>query len=191
MRDKITIDENVSMGIPRIYWKEYLDEIQPLNEEQNEYIDKLTKLLHGGFWSLCVLGTVGNGKTRLACALCSLYEYSHPYTVKYTTQEALVDECKASFSDDGRSELDVVRRYSTCRLLVLDELTQRGWTDYAKNVVQRILSFRHAQRLRTVVIGNLDVQTFKTMFDDHILSRFREGRTQLMTAPDMRLNGGF
>lgn len=191
-RQKLVSTSNIMVGIPRIYWSEYLDEVEPVNEEQTEYIEKLMELFRGKYWSMVVLGTVGNGKTRLASDLCSLWEYYHPFETKYTTQERLTDECRATFSEDSvKSEANVIRQYMTTGLLVIDEITTRNWTDYTKNLVQRIVSYRHEQRLRTLIIGNLDTQTFKQMFDPHILSRFREGQTHVMTAPDMRLHGEF
>lgn len=185
-----TAGANRIMGIPKIYWNEYLSKLTPMNQEQTEYTQKLMALSKGEFWSLCVLGTVGNGKTKLACALCSQYEYLHSYTVRYITQEMLVDKCRATYSEE-QSEMSVIQDYENCELLVIDELTTRGWSDYTKNLIQKILSYRHAQNRRTILIGNLGVPTFKTMFDAHILSRLREGRTQIMTAPDMRLSEDF
>lgn len=192
MRYKLSTPSNYVMGIPRIYWGEYVDEVTPMNDEQAEYITKLVALERGKIWSLVVLGTVGNGKTRLASDLCSLHEYYHPYETLYTTQERLTDECRATFSAESTtSEATVIRKYQTASLLVIDEITTRNWTDYTKNLIQRICSYRHEQNLRTLIIGNLDVQTFKQMFDPHIISRFREGDTHIMTAPDMRLHGDF
>ena len=92
---------------------------------------------------------------------------------------------------NDRGEANVLDKYMRCGLLVIDELSKATWTDYAKTTIQKILRYRHAEKLRTEIIGNLDAETFKGMFDDHILSRLREGETQIMTAEDMRLHGDF
>ena len=192
MRPKLNNSENRIAGIPKKFWGIYLDEITPLNEEQGQYKEKLEQVLAGKWWSLTVLGTVGNGKTLGACGAVALWNSRRPWTAFYVTQEELVEECKGTFSDDSRkSEREVLSKYMEAGLLVLDELTVRGWTDYTKNIVQRILSYRHGQELRTVVIGNLEVDTLKGMLDEHILSRLREGETQIMKAEDMRLHGEF
>lgn len=191
-RYKLARTSSAMIGIPKIYWNEYIDEVTPMNQEQAEYIGKLVSLERGKWWSLVVLGTVGNGKTRLASDLCSLHEYYHPFDTLYTTQERLTDECRGTFADNAvSSEASVIRKYQTAGMLCIDEVTTRNWTEYTKNLVQRIVSYRHEQGLRTLLIGNLDVQTFKEMFDPHIISRFREGETHIMTAPDMRLHGEF
>ena len=190
MRPQMCASENRITGMPRRYWGKYLDEIVPMNDEQADCISKMMDVLRRKYWSLVVLGTVGNGKTTLACGLVSMDEYAHSYSTKYTTQESLVDECRATFAS-GASEASVIEKYQSATLLVIDELTTAGWTEYTKSLVQKILRYRHGNRLATVLIGNLDVDTFKGMFDDHILSRLREGETQIMTASDMRIHGEF
>lgn len=189
MRYKLGNELMKSAGIPRRYWGQYVDEITPMNDEQKSCIKKLLDLERGDFWSLVVLGTVGNGKTTLACGLASLHEYYHPYSTRYITQDDLMDKCKNAMND--RDDSNVLVRWMRSGLLVIDELSKATWTDFTKSTIQKIIRYRHAEKLRTVVIGNLDVETFKGMFDDHILSRFREGETQIMTAEDMRLHGEF
>lgn len=192
MRYRLDYTTNVDTGMPKRYWNKYLDEITPLNDEQKTCIEKLMQVGRGQWWSLVILGTVGNGKTTLACGLISQWTYSHPWGAVYVTQESLIDRCRGTFSDDSTmSESTLLSKYMNCDLLVIDELTVRGWSDYARSTVQKILSYRHGNKLRTVVIGNLDTETFKGMFDEHILSRLREGETQIMKADDMRVHGEF
>ena len=192
MREKLDNSVNRASGIPRRYWGLYLDEITPLNDEQKRYISKLMEVLRGKWWSLVVLGTVGNGKTMLASGALSLWNMGHPYGGLYVTQEQLVDECRSAFAEGSKvSERDVLSKYMDTGLLIVDELTVRNWTDYTKNLIQKVFSYRHGQNLRTIPIGNLDVETFKGMFDEHIISRFREGETQIMSAEDMRVHGDF
>ena len=192
MRYKPSPAEERIAGVPRIYWGVFLDEIIPVNDEQKKYVELLNEVLRGKWWSLTVLGTVGNGKTMLACGALEIWNGNHPYEGFYITQEQLTDECRATFSDNSdKRERDVLHKYMDASFLVLDEITTRNWTEYTKYLVQRILSYRHSMRLRTVLIGNLDVKTFKEMFDEHIISRLREGETKTMSAEDMRTHGDF
>lgn len=191
MRPRLDKISNITTGMPSRYWGPYLDEITPMNDEQAKCIEKLKQVFNGDWWSLVILGTVGNGKTTLTCGMLTSWAYQHPYTGLYITQEGLVDACRGTFSNEGVSEGSVIEKFSNCKLLVIDELTVRGFTDYAKSLIQKILSYRHGNRLRTVLIGNLDTATFKGMFDEHILSRLREGETQIMKAEDMRVHGEF
>lgn len=188
MRNKMADSEYRLAGVPRMYWDVYLDEVGLRNKEQEDYKAKLMRVNRGEAWSLVVLGTVGNGKTMLACGLVNAKNY-YGREARYTTVERLMDSVKSSF-EAGASEANVLRDCMTADLLVLDELTTRNWTEYTKNTVQKILSARHADKRATIVIGNLSASTFKGMLDEHILSRLREGETQIMTADDMRGHGG-
>ncbi len=180
-----------SAGIPREHFGHLLSEVEPRNAEQEQLIEMCMKLLKETQAhkrrTLVILGTVGNGKSFITCSALQSYINCHPWEGKYVTQERLVGECKESF-ENGGSENKVIRRYTSrdIKVLIIDELTIRGWTEYAKNVVQRVLSERHDNVVSTILIGNLDAKTFKDMFDDYILSRLRLGDTIIMKADDMR-----
>ena len=190
MRDKLPAAQYRIAGIPKAFRGQYLDEIVPLNEEQRQCIEKMMDIERCNHWALAVLGTVGNGKTTLACSLLALHEYYQAWSTVYATQDGIVEDCRASFSEGGKSEAETLNRYRLAGLLVIDELNTANWTDYAKSLIQKILVYRHSNGLRTVLIGNLDPETFRAMFDDHVISRLREGLRQVMSAPDMRLQGG-
>ena len=177
-------------GVPALYKGEYLDEIKARNEEQHVYQKKLLELLKGEWWCLTVLGTVGNGKTLFASGLVNQYNYNKPYDALFVEMYRLMDELKATFTDSDRSEFSVIQKYCEIPLLVIDEIKAGNeWTEYSKNVIQRILVARHASGKRTVIIGNIAVDVFRKMFDEHVISRLREGETHIMRAPDMRVHG--
>lgn len=180
-----------SAGIPKEHFGHILSEIEPRNDEQKKLIELCKNLLketqNHKRRTLVVLGTVGNGKSYIACSALQSYLNCYPWTARYVTQEQLVGECKESMNSGG-SENKVIRRYASrdTKILVIDELTTRGWTEYAKNIVQRVLSERHDNVVSTILIGNLDTVKFREMFDEHILSRLRLGDTIIMEAEDMR-----
>ncbi len=191
MSNTVTLKDALVAGIPREHYGHILSEIVPRNDEQKKLCDLCLNLLRvtqdKKRRTLVVLGTVGNGKSYIACSALQSYLNCHPWEARYTTQENLISECKESF-EKGSSESKVVRKYSgrDTKVLVIDELTTRGWTEYAKNIVERVLSERHDNVVSTILIGNLDTETFKSMFDEHILSRLRLGDTIIMEAEDMR-----
>ena len=187
----VSLRDALLAGIPREHYGHILSEIEPRNDEQKKLIELCTTLLketqNKKRRTLVVLGTVGNGKSYIACSALQSYLNCYPWEARYVTQEKLVSECKDSF-EGGKSESKVIGKYSgrDTKVLVIDELTTRGWTEYAKNIVERVLSERHDNVVSTILIGNLDTETFKNMFDEHILSRLRLGDTIIMEAEDMR-----
>lgn len=191
MSNTVSLKDALTAGIPREHYGHILSEVEPRNDEQKKLKELCLNLLRETQEkkrrTLVVLGTVGNGKSYIACSALQSYLNCYPWEARYVTQEKLVGECKESF-ENGGSENKIIRKYAgrDTKVLVIDELTTRGWTEYAKNVVQRIISERHDNVVSTILIGNLDTETFKTMFDDHILSRLRLGDTIIMEAEDMR-----
>ena len=191
MSNTVNLKDALNAGIPREHYGHILSEVVPRNDEQKKLIELCMTLLRTTQdkkrRTLVVLGTVGNGKSYIACSALQSYLNCYPWEARYVTQEKLVGECKESF-DGGSSENKVIRKYAgrNTKVLVVDELTTRGWTEYAKNIVERVLSERHDNVVSTILIGNLDTETFKGMFDAHILSRLRLGDTIIMEAEDMR-----
>ena len=191
MSNTVNLKDALNAGIPREHYGHILSEVLPRNDEQKKLIELCMTLLKvtqdKKRRTLVVLGTVGNGKSYIACSALQSYLNCYPWQARYVTQEKLVGECKESF-EGGSSESKVIRKYAgrDTKVLVIDELTTRGWTEYAKNIVQRVLSERHDNVVSTILIGNLDTETFKSMFDEHILSRLRLGDTIIMEAEDMR-----
>jgi len=201
-------------GVPKLFKGVFLDSLEPKNDEQEKLIGKMRVLLGNnseipkasngdkpvtagdilrlakqkyGASSLVVLGTVGNGKTTLACAMVNSWNRDHGGMDMglYRTMDNLVDEYKAEFDNS------VITKYSNIGLLVVDELNPKSWSEYNKNLLQKILVSRHASGKKTVLIGNLSGQQLKEMFDEHIISRMREGVSMIMQAPDMREACGF
>lgn len=185
-------------GVPSRNKDDLLTELELKNQEQEKFAALLKGLLQKDkkYWAVTVLGTVGNGKTTLACAAVNQWNclnsfYDHPGY--YCTQSSIARESKDTFSKEGKTEADIFRKYAYAPVLVIDELNSSAteWTDYTKNFIQKILVERYANERRTVLIGNINADEIKTMLDPHILSRLREGKTMLMTAPDMRVAAAF
>lgn len=177
-------------GIPDEHYGHLLSDIEPRNDEQKKLIGLCEKVLaetdNKKRRTLVVLGTVGNGKSLIACSALQTFLNFHVEGAKYITQEKLIGRCRDGL--EKRTENSIVSSYTSreVRLLVIDELSLRGWSEYTRNVIQRIISERHDNVLSTILIGNLDNNELKEMFDEHIISRLRLGDTLAMKAKDMR-----
>lgn len=179
-------------GVPGKCKQTFLSTVQPRNNEQELFRGLLEKLINGDFWAISVLGTVGNGKTTLACAAVNQWNDLHYFYEEgayYTTQSDMILEYKDTFTGKT-SEAQVFNRYARkAKFLVIDELNPKDWSEYNKGIIQKILLERYANERRTVLIGNLESKDFKAMFDPHIISRLREGETVYMIQADMRIKG--
>lgn len=176
-------------GIPLIYENELLENIVPRNSEQERYLKQIKDVLNGKVWCCICLGTVGNGKTKLAVSGVNSYNDACPYKAKYITYEGLIDAVKETYSDGNRlSEGSVIRTFQEVPVLVIDEL-KTGITDNSRSIIQKVLVQRHANHMKTILIGNITAEGLKSVFEPHLLSRFREGSSIVMTADDMRVKG--
>lgn len=161
----------------------YLGNVRPVNEEQEEYRQKLRSVaVRGEAWCLVVFGKVGNGKTYMAKVALNSFNRICGGGV-YTTQPVLQSELR-----DIETSRKAFARYTTAQMLVLDELTDRpsDWTEFVKTSVENILVERHARRLPTVLIGNTDGQRLLAMFDIRIRDRLKEGLVMQMRGRSLR-----
>lgn len=175
-----------SAGEPALFYGLFLDSVSPLNEEQIQYKEKLWDVLRKKKWCITVAGTVGNGKSLLACSALNMILDIYPYEAYYVKQEELADKVKASYDGVGENASRIVQRYEDCRLLIIDELTPRGWTEHTRDIVSRIISKRYDGKKPTILIGNVSAEVLRSMFEPHIISRLRTGHKQVMVAEDMR-----
>ncbi len=179
-------------GVPKNYRDYLVSDIETKNADQERFISLLKELYQGRIWSVLVLGTVGNGKTTIACSAVNHWNYTHVFfdeePAYYKTQASLTMEYKETFRPEAeRTESQVFNLYAKkARLLVIDELNPNEWSEFNKSLIQKILVERHANKKRTVIIGNLTEKDLRNMFDPHILSRLREGGSMYMTSPDLR-----
>ena len=182
--------ENSKSGIPAIYANNILSEMKTLNNEQFLVAKMLQCLMDGKVWCVTIIGSVGNGKTTLATA--SINEFARKYALKgyrsrYETLRGITDKIR----ERGENFYEYKSLLKSCELLVIDELNPslRVWTDAVKSCVEDIIVDRHANKKRTVLIGNLTGEDIRAMFDEQVVSRLREGYSTVMKTADMRKKG--
>lgn len=128
--------------------------------------------------SIYLHGASDTGKTIYAAFLYLFYrkkmymdaEIGQTYFI--STSE-LVYELKKSFDKDSDiSEADIVNKYKTCRLLVLDDFGTTIPSDWIYQVLYLIINYRYEYNLLTVFTSNLGLTELQKLFgDDRIPSR--------------------
>lgn len=139
--------------------------------------------------SVFLCGSVGSGKTHLACGL--MYEWykhhiclkesefngsigiSYPKDPVFLYGPNLFLELKSVFSKNDGSEESIVSKYSTPPLLVLDDMGAEKISDWTRSGLIALIGRRHMYCRQTIITSNLSLDEISKI-DDRISSRFLE-----------------
>lgn len=103
---------------------------------------------------LYIHGQSGRRKSTLACDIAKL-AIEKKLKVYFINAPSLIDEIKATYTrNSDLTEDDVIRRFSKCDLLVLDDLGQEKPTPTAIEVIYKIVNERDLDMLPTIVTSN-------------------------------------
>lgn len=119
---------------------------------------------------LVFYGKRGTGKTRMAAELAVIKGGS-----KYRTAMRFFLEVRATFKKDAKqSELDVLEPMIATRLLILDEVQERGETAFEDRLLTHLIDARYSANRPTILITNLHKQNLAASLGDSIVSRATE-----------------
>ena len=128
------------------------------------------KVKSGGIVSL--IGPRGTGKTRLAC---ECMRDIAPELGLYTTAMGLFLRLRATYQKNStEAEVEVVELLSKAKLLVIDEIQERGNSAWEDRLLTHILDKRYGALLPTIVVANLTEAALAECLGDSIVSRLQE-----------------
>jgi DNA replication protein DnaC len=142
-----------SSGIPPRYGRCTLENFQPAAPGQTRALAaarELAGLFPGHEKGLLLYGGAGVGKTHLAAALGGAL-LARGAAVRFVEYGELLDAIKAGF-DDHRSEGEIVGEYESAPVLILDDLASRRVTDWALDVLTRIIDHRYSRNPEGLLI---------------------------------------
>lgn len=185
-----------AMGIPRKYYRSYLDQIEPKNAEQFDLINAMNVMIMASrpYPFLVVSGGNGTGKSLIGAAAVNLagrYEgtvdrdtgAAFSLEAKYVNEADLLNRVESY-----NSRTDWFGMYTDeCRLLVIDEVGLTQWTATDKRKMEQLLNKRFANDFRTVLLTNLGIGQLFEIFSSQLRSRFATGAVIQLTGPDLRV----
>lgn len=129
-----------------------------------------TRASGGG--NMILIGNRGGGKTRLAAEACrDLY----PTRCVYTTAMGLFLRLRASYKRTAKEdESGIVEDLANAPLLVLDELQERGESEWEDRILTHLIDERYARMLGTILIANLKPGELADHLGPSIADRMRE-----------------
>lgn len=149
------------------------------------------RTLHAGDKGAFVYGPCGTGKTHLLVAIMRTMILDHlqaarrdekrPHPLKYpfmVSSTDLLREIRATFSgkkwDDAHTEFDIVERYATLPILMIDDLGAEQITDWSLPVLYSIVDRRYRDVRLTFVTSNLSLKDLSVKASDRLASRLAE-----------------
>jgi DNA replication protein DnaC len=130
---------------------------------------------------LVMSGSVGAGKTHLACAIAQelrevrLSEIRIGWDVRYTTVSDLIREIRSTWGKGaGSSEADAIGNFVKPDLLIIDEIGVQMGSDAERVQLSELIDLRYRQILPTLVITNCDRKTPERLIGERRFDRLRE-----------------
>jgi DNA replication protein DnaC len=109
----------------------------------------------------------------------------------YSTAMGIFLEIRDSYRSKGPSELEIVKRLTEASLLIIDEIQERGNTEWEDRILTHIIDLRYGAMRPTILIGNLTVTGLNETLGTSIMSRLTEnGAIMTITGPSHRNTGG-
>jgi len=158
----------IASGLP----EKQTQAITPFGSEWIRLEDRLKGKIGSGF-IIALSGCRGTGKTRLA-ASCIRESARHHRSSSYKTTMEFFLDIKASFKDPKKSEKDVIAEYAKPKLLVLDEVQERGETPWEDRLLTHLIDRRYAEEKDTLLITNQTKEAFLLSMGESVRSRIEE-----------------
>ena len=121
--------------------------------------------------NLLFIGTTGLGKTHLSSAIA--YEIiKKGFDVFYdSAQSILYSFEKERFSRSGNFDSDIIERYMSCDLLIIDDLGTEYSGNMAVSSLYSLINMRLLDNKSMIISTNLSVNEMKMKYDERIVSR--------------------
>jgi len=134
-----------------------------------------TGMLHG------LVGIRGCGKTqaaievgREACTRWVERGSVGPRPFLYRKTMDLFLDVRGTFGTAGRSEREVLEAYVSVSVLVMDEVQERGGTEFEDRMLTYVLDRRYDAKRDTLLVSNLTRKEFAKSIGSSIASRLTE-----------------
>ena len=132
-------------------------------------IDARLKARLGDGFIIALLGPRGTGKTQLGCSLCQ-HAAEAGRKCLYGSAMGFFLDIKESF-DGVKSEKAVIDSYIKPQLLVLDEMQERGQSQWEDRLLTHLIDRRYAAKKDTLLLSNQTSKQFAEAMGESVVSR--------------------
>lgn len=123
---------------------------------------------------LVFCGSIGTGKTHLACAILHAFA-SKGARVRYLTVNHLIFRLRQSWAPDSReTEMELLEELCSRDLVVLDEVGVQFGTESERVQLFNVINARYNRVRPTIVISNLDLAGITAYLGERTVDRLKE-----------------
>jgi DNA replication protein DnaC len=141
-------------------------------EQWGRVHNNITDMLGSGF-SSGLVGTRGCGKTQLSvCVIRAACKVG--LSAYYEKAMDIFISLRTAFKVEGRTEMDVIKKYCKHKLLVIDTMENRGETPFEDRLLNHIIDKRYDNMLDTLLVSNQKAEDFAAVLGPSIVSRMNE-----------------
>jgi DNA replication protein DnaC len=159
-------------------------------EKVREYVDTFADRNKNGDW-LVLTGGYGLGKTHLAFAAArKIMKYyaeqfveENPNSLRYTratkkiifvNSSELVQKIRDSYDSDRVNEKEIMARYETIPLLIIDDLGTEKASEWQHEKMYLILNHRYNEMKTTIITTNLGIAGLRKQVSERVVERMIE-----------------
>lgn len=123
--------------------------------------------------ALILCGKPGTGKTHLACAIAN-YLLDSGRTVIYTRAIDLIHAIRETWRDHSKSEIEVIGRYQTTGLLIVDEIGVQFGSEAERTQLFEVLDGRYGEERPTLIVSNLSLKGLQECLGERLYDRLMQ-----------------
>lgn len=136
---------------------------------------------------LFLTGTVGSGKTYLACAIAKEVILKGDM-VRFMSAPEIFQRIRATFNGQKDTEKEIIDTMCKIDCLILDDLGAEKVSDFTVDRLYLIIDYRYGEMKKTIITSNLDLTEIKNKIHDRLASRICEMcKRVVMPDKDFRL----
>lgn len=144
-------------------------------------------LIAGELRTVFLRGGVGRGKTHLAKATAVAWIDGAKGPASFVVVADMLDRLRQTQSEEAREQLvDLLQRYASVPLLVLDDLGAERPTAWAQEQLFKVIDRRTSQGRSLVVTSNIRPSEEEGRIEERVLSRLAAGEIVIVGGEDRR-----